>query len=306
MVNGKLIVLCGPTAAGKTGLGIQLARYLGVPVLSADSRQVYREFDIGTAKPTPQEREQAEHRLIDVASPTETFNVARYRALALAEIEKLHAARQPALLVGGSGLYLRAVAGGWQPPAVPPDLELRSQLAIQPLARLFEQLQRLDPETARRLHSNDRVRIERALEVCLASGRPMSTQQQPIHPGFEVLTVGIGSDRAALLERIERRTHQMIERGWLIEVKKLRAKYGLDLPLLRTLGYAELGAYLAGEIDQDQAIRQIVVHTRQFAKRQMTWFRSQSKIHWLDSLEESAQADLWSRLQEQVDRFLKS
>ncbi|UFP94132.1 tRNA (adenosine(37)-N6)-dimethylallyltransferase MiaA [Gloeobacter morelensis] len=298
----KIIVVCGPTAAGKSHLGMHLAQRLGVPVLSADSRQVYREFDIGTAKPTREEQACVEHRLIDVAWPTEHFNVARYRELADAEMDRLTRQGKPTLLVGGSGLYLRAVSGGLEPPAVPPDPALRARLAAEPLDALYGQLQQRDPESAGRVHPNDRVRIERALEVCLTTGQPSSAQRHLRARDFSLLVLGVGSSREALVRRIEQRTHRMIDAGWLAEVEYLRTKYGPDLPLLGTLGYAELGAYLDGQWDLAEAIRQVVVHTRQFAKRQMTWFRAEPDIHWLD------EAAGWRALEQQsaerVERFL--
>lgn len=298
-----IIVVCGPTAAGKSALGLELARALGVAIIAADSRQVYRGFDIGTAKPTIQERQLVEHRLIDVAEPTEPFNVARYQEMALAEVQTQHSASRPALLVGGTGLYLRSVAGGLTPPAVPPDLELRKRLAGQSLESLVAQLEHLDPETAARLHPNDRVRIERAIEVCL-SGQPMSRQLRPPQATFPALWLGLGSDRQALLERIEARTARMLSSGWLSEVEHLRGKYGPDLPLLGTLGYSELGSYLEGRMSLTQAAEQIVVRTRQFAKRQMTWFRAEKQIHWLDAEGSAAPEVLFHSALEQVEKFL--
>ncbi|BAC91189.1 tRNA (adenosine(37)-N6)-dimethylallyltransferase MiaA [Gloeobacter violaceus] len=298
----KIVVVCGPTAAGKSQLGMHLAQHLGVPVLSADSRQVYREFDIGTAKPTREEQRRVEHCLIDVAWPTEHFNVARYRELADAEIDRLTRQGKPALLVGGSGLYLRAVSGGLEPPAVPPDPALRARLAVERLDALYQRLQQLDPESAGRIHPNDQVRIERALEVCLTTGQPLSAQRRLRARDFSLLALGVGSGREALVRRIEQRTHRMIEAGWLEEVEYLRAKYGPDLPLLSTLGYAELGAYLEERWDLAEALQQIVVHTRQFAKRQMTWFRAEPDVHWLD--ESAGRQTLEQQSIEQVERFL--
>lgn len=300
--RGKLIVLCGPTASGKTALGIRLARYLGVPILGADSRQVYRDFDIGTAKPTASERAQADHRLIDLVEPTETFNVARYQALARPEIEAIQATGKPALLVGGSGLYLRAVSGGLRPPAVPADPELRAHLAGKPLVELHEHLVKLDPVAAGRIHPNDRVRIERALEVSLCSGRPM-TIQQGRQDEYAVLKLGlVTADRSLLHARIAQRTRTMVANGWIAEVEFLREKYGPDLPLLATLGYAELAAFLEGRTNQETGIEQIVTRTRQFAKRQLTWFRAEPEIHWFDfSIPEEQR---WSQVEITIEHFL--
>ncbi|MBC7880209.1 MAG: tRNA (adenosine(37)-N6)-dimethylallyltransferase MiaA, partial [Anaerolineae bacterium] len=215
-----LIVVCGPTAAGKTALGIRIAQHLNTPILGADSRQIYKDFDIGTAKPSLEERAQAEHRLIDLVDPREVFNVARYQALACQEMEALTHAKKPILFVGGSGLYLRSVSGGWTPPAVPPNPELRAQLAEQPLKILFAQLQECDPEAAQRIHFNDRVRIERALEVCLLSGKPLSTQTKKEVPK-NILTLGVSVERSELHRRIAERVHKMIQAGWVEEVQVL-------------------------------------------------------------------------------------
>jgi tRNA dimethylallyltransferase len=293
-----LIVICGSTAAGKTALGIRIAQYLNTPILGADSRQIYKDFDIGTAKPSLEERSQAEHRLIDLVDPRETFNVARYQALALQEIESLSQAQKPILFVGGSGLYLRSVSGGWTPPAVPPNPKLRAQLAEQPLEKLLAQLQERDPEAAQRIHSNDRVRIERALEVCLLSGKPFSTQGKKEVPE-DILTLGISVERSELHRRIAERVHKMMQAGWIEEVQELREKYGSDLPLLKTLGYSELGDYLDGKLTREVAIEQTIIRTRQFAKRQMTWFRAEPGIQWIDPGESPMK--LWER----IDQFLE-
>jgi tRNA dimethylallyltransferase len=293
-----IIVVCGPTAAGKTALGIRIAQHLNTPILGADSRQIYKDFDIGTAKPSLEERSQAEHRLIDLVDPRETFNVARYQALALQEIESLSLAQKPILFVGGSGLYLRSISGGWTPPAIPPNPELRAQLTEQPLEKLFAQLQERDPEAAQRIHANDRVRIERALEVCLLSGEPFSTQGKKEVPE-NILTLGISVERSELHRRIAERVHRMIQAGWVEEVQGLREKYGSELPLLKTLGYSELGDYLDGNLTREAALEQTIIRTRQFAKRQMTWFRAEPGIQWIDP--GKSLVKLW----ESIDQFLE-
>lgn len=298
-----LIVVCGPTAAGKTALGIRIAQYLNTPVLGADSRQIYKDFDIGTAKPSLEERAQAEHRLIDLVDPRETFNVARYQALALQEIETLCQQKRPALFVGGSGLYLRSVSGGWTPPAVPPNPELRAQLAEQSLETLFAQLQECDPKSAQRIHFNDRVRIERALEVCLLSGKPSSAQGQK-HIPTNILILGVSVERSELHRRIAERVHRMIQAGWVEEVHALREKYGSDLPLLKTLGYSELGDYLDCKLTREVAIEQTIIRTRQFAKRQMTWFRAEPGIQWIDPGESLTK--LWESINQFLEKALKS
>lgn len=294
-----LLVLCGPTATGKSGLAQRLAQYLNVPVLNADSRQVYRGFDIGTAKPTARERLEVEHLLIDVADPTENFNAIRYQALANVEIERLHCEDRVALLVGGSGLYLRAVSMGLTPPAVPPDPKLRAHLQQLTTPELHYQLQVQDPYSAQRIHPNDRVRLERALEVCLSTGQPLSTQQSRHPPDYKVRTIGLCAERSLLTERIAARTRRMLACGWLEEVVCLQEKYGSNLPLLQTLGYGELGAYLAGSTSLEAAVERTIIRTRQFAKRQMTWFRADSTIQWLDI--SAGEQALWEQTRRLVD-----
>ena len=298
----SVVVLCGPTATGKTRLGLFLADYLKTPVLSADSRQVYCEFDIGTAKPTVAERAAIEHRLIDIAQPTETFNVALYRAAAQVALAEIHSLGRPALFVGGSGLYLRAMTGGLELPEAPPDAHLRALLLAQDADALHRQLQSLDPIAAGRIHPHDRVRLVRAVEVCLTTGNPLATQQRRTFPPYPVLNIGLRIERPDLIERIEQRTRQMVKAGWLAEVESLRAKYGPELPLLQTLGYREIGAYLDGLTNLKEALERTSLLTRQFAKRQMTWFRREPGIHWLDAT--LPEAKLQAEAQSLIDAFL--
>ncbi len=276
-----LIIVAGPTAVGKSGLAMQVAERLGGAVISADSRQVYRRFDIGTAKPSPEEQARVPHYLIDICEPTETLTVADYQQRAQAVIGQLHqSGERVPLLVGGTGLYIRAIANGLIIPRVPPQLQLRSQLTQlgQPQCHAF--LQQVDPTAAQRIHVNDAVRTLRALEVYYATGRPLSNQQGESPPGYPILQLGLTCDPSTLANRIEQRVHQMIEMGFVDEVKALLDCYGPDLPLLQTLGYAEMLQHLAGEISLTGAIALIAQHTRQFAKRQRTWFRQVSQMEW--------------------------
>lgn len=299
-----LLVICGPTATGKTGLAIALAdrmRSSGLAVvLSADSRQVYRQFDIGTAKPSLAERSQVPHYLIDCCEPTETLTLAEYQQQAQAIIAACHqsAAGPLPMLVGGTGLYIRAVVRGLKIPRVPPQLKLRSQLQVlgQPLCYAF--LQQVDPAAAQRVHPNDQVRTLRALEVYYTSGVPMSDQQGEQPPDYPILQVGLDCVQpGSLTQRIARRTAQMMAAGFVEEVKSLCATYGSDLPLLQTLGYQEILQYLRGEISLEEAERLIVQHTRQFAKRQRTWFRADPAIEWFDAESVDLVDQVWQRLQ---------
>ncbi|MEO0353020.1 MAG: tRNA (adenosine(37)-N6)-dimethylallyltransferase MiaA [Cyanobacteria bacterium P01_A01_bin.15] len=280
-----LIIVVGPTAVGKSGLALQLAQRLNGAILGADSRQVYREFDIGTAKPSRAERQQVPHYLIDVWEPTATLTVADYQAEAQGLIQDIHRrGEQVPMLVGGTGLYVNAIAKGLIIPRVAPQPDLRQQLTTLGQAQGYAFLQQVDPAAAQRIHPNDAVRTLRALEVYYATGRPISAQQGERPPDYPLIYVGLdcGED---LRQRIARRTHQMIEAGFVAEVERLIDRYGADLPLLDTLGYGEMRRYLAGDGTLDEAIVLMIRHTQQFAKRQRTWFRKEKRIRWFDASE---------------------
>ncbi|MGE5706814.1 MAG: tRNA (adenosine(37)-N6)-dimethylallyltransferase MiaA [Bacteroidota bacterium] len=285
--KNPLLVLAGPTASGKTSLAIRLAQRFGGILLSADSRQVYRFFDIGTAKATRAEREAAEHRLIDIAEPTETLTAAQYQRLAHEEIKQAHASGAIPILVGGTGFYIRSVTGGLSIPEVPPDPAFRASL--QGRADLHERLMEIDPVAAGRIHRNDSVRIVRALEVFHHTGKPISQLQKKVECPYSLLYLALDWEREALYERIDARAHQMIEQGFVEEVRFLAQKYGEDLPLLRTLGYAEILSCLRGESDLEGAIALIQKNTRNYAKRQLTWFRHEEGVQWIPPAFEEAE-----------------
>ena len=288
-----LIVICGATASGKSGLALQLAQRLHTSIISADSRQVYREFDIGTAKPSLAEQKLIPHYLIDICNPTDTLTLAQYQQQAQSLIMR----ENISLLVGGTGLYLKAIIKGLKIPRVSPQLELRSQLTSLGQVQLHSWLSQIDSVAASKIHPNDAVRTLRALEVYYVTGKPISEQQGENPPTYPILQLGLDCETDALDRRIEIRTHQMIERGFVTEVKQLCQKYGTDLPLLNTLGYAEIKQYLAGEIDRQQAIADTILHTRQFAKRQRTWFRGDDNIHWFDANSDTLVEDTWQLIQ---------
>ncbi|MBD1912660.1 tRNA (adenosine(37)-N6)-dimethylallyltransferase MiaA [Leptolyngbya sp. FACHB-8] len=315
--KSALIVVCGPTATGKTGLAIALSQRLGSPILSADSRQVYREFDIGTAKPTSEEQQQAPHYLIDICNPTETFTVADYQQQAQHLISLFHHKGKESgiavpLLVGGTGLYIKAVTRGMKIPRVAPQEELRSQLAAlgQPLC--YALLKQVDPAACERIHGNDQVRTLRALEVFYVTGKPISEQQGEYPPHYPILQIGLDCGEPVpqepdlLTERIRKRTQHLFEIGFIEEVETLGKRYGFDLPLLNTLGYAEVKQYLAGKISLDEAIAQTVLHTRQFAKRQRTWFRSDTQIEWFDSNHPQLVEQVWEHVQAWLSQWLEA
>lgn len=293
-----LIIICGATATGKSGLAISLAQRLGSVILSADSRQVYREFTIGTAKPMQPEQNLVPHYLIDICDPIETLTVAEFQEMARSLIEH-ESMPQPVLLVGGTGLYIKSIVRGMKIPRVAPQLALRSQLEELGQKQLYAFLQQVDPEAAKRIHANDQVRTLRALEVFYVTGRPISEQQGENPPPYRILQIGLESQN--LDDRIAKRTAQMIEMGFEQEVKSLCEKYGEDLPLLDTLGYREMKQYLRGEVSLAEAEELIVLHTRQFAKRQRTWFRADSTIEWFDS----DAPDLIDRVWDRIENFLR-
>ena len=281
-----LLVLVGPTAVGKSAVALELARALAGEIVSADSRLLYRGMDIGTAKPTPEERRQVPHHLIDVVDPDETWSLAQYQDAAYRAIEAIHRRGRLPLLVGGTGQYVWAVVEGWQVPRVPPNPALRAALErwgreIGPEA-LYRKLLLLDPGAAGIVQPRNLRRIVRALEVIFATGRPFSQQRTKRPPPYRLLILGLWLPREELYRRIDRRIEAMLRAGWLDEVRRLLAQgYGPDLPAMSGIGYAELAAYLQGRMSWDEAVQQIRRRTRQLARRQANWFRlSDPRIRW--------------------------
>ena len=295
----KLITVCGATATGKSGVALALASRLKSSILSADSRQVYREFDIGTAKPTKVDRASVPHHLIDICDPTETLTLAEYQQQAQKTIADVDS---PLLLVGGTGLYLKSIVKGLKIPMVGPIPELRSQLAELGQSQCYAILQQVDPLSTQKIHLNDSFRTLRALEVFYVTGRSISEQQGENPPNYPILQIGLDCDIDVLGDRIKQRTEQMLERGWLAEVEYLSKKYGCDLPLLNTLGYQEMKQYLAGDIKLEEAKELTILHTRQFAKRQRTWFRAYPEIDWFDVSAPDLCDRVWLRVEEFVNQ----
>jgi tRNA dimethylallyltransferase len=284
----RLVAIVGPTATGKTALAILLARALGGEIVSADSRQIYRRLDIGTAKPTAEERSLAPHHLIDYVEPDESYTLARYQEDAYRVIAEIRSRGRLPLLVGGTGLYVRAVLEGLTIPKVPPQADVRAELerrakADGPIA-LHAELARLDPVSAARIDPRNVRRVIRALEVCLVTGRPFSEAGASAPPPWSVLRVGLTCDRAMLYERADRRIDQQITAGLVDEVRRLVAMgYGPTLPAMSSLGYREIGAHLRGELALDAAIERMKLQTHRFIRQQYTWFRPDDPaIRWLD------------------------
>ncbi len=298
------IALVGPTASGKTELAIELARRFDAEIVGADSRQVYRGLDVGSAKPTAAQRAAVPHHLIDVAEPDEVFNCARFRELALEAIGDIRARGKRVLVVGGTGLYVRVLRHGLFPgPGRDPDLRRRltAEEDAAPGA-LHRRLEEVDPAAAARLHARDRVRLIRALEVYELSGRPISAWQAEhrfANGGQEMTVIALELPRAEIYARIEARCAAMIEGGLIEEVRGLLdAGYAPELPALQSPGYREIGEYLRGLCDLDTARERVARATRRLAKRQMTWLRGEAEIVWcpprLEEVERIAEG-VWAR-----------
>ncbi|AFZ35671.1 tRNA dimethylallyltransferase [Stanieria cyanosphaera PCC 7437] len=298
-----LIVICGATASGKSRLALELAQRLNTIIISADSRQVYQKFNIGTAKPSVTEQKLVPHYLIDICEPTENFTLAEYQIKAQNLISD--AANDPPLLVGGTGLYIKSITKGLKIPRVSPQPELRSQLITLGQTQLYAWLTQVDAIAAQKIHPNDQVRTLRALEVFYVTGKPISQQQGENPPDYPILQIGLDGEVEELNRRIAIRTHQMIELGLVKEVAYLIQKYGQDLPLLNTLGYAEIKQYLAGDISLAEAIDLTILHTRQFAKRQRTWFRAYPEIEWFDVNNRNLLELVWQKIQEFSQSIVK-
>ena len=277
--NPPVITLLGPTASGKTALALEIAERLDLPVINVDSRQLYREMDIGTAKPTAEQQARVQHHLLNLRSPDHPITLQEFQAEANLCITHELEHRGVALLVGGSGLYLKALTSGLQPPAVAPQPQLRQQLTGLGQGICHPLLPAADPKAAAKIAPADAVRTQRALEVLYASGQPMSEQATSTPPPWNVLELGLNP--ANLRQRIQQRTEQLYREGLVEETRRLSERYGADLPLLQTIGYREALQVIAGRLNPTDAARITCQRTRQFAKRQRTWFRRQHTPHWL-------------------------
>lgn len=283
-----LLTIVGPTGVGKTSLSLHLAERFQGEVVSADSRSFYRGMDIGTAKPTPQERARVPHHLIDIADPDETVGLAEYQDLAYAAIDDIRARGKLPLLVGGTGQYVRAVVEGWRIPRVAPHPELRDELeskAEQDSAyALHAWLRRLDPDAAEDIHPHNVRRVIRALEVCLITGQPISEQQGKDPPPYPILQIGLTMDRERLYERVDTRLRSMMDAGLLQEVRSLLTKgYDWSLPAMSAVGYAEFKPYLAGTASLDEVVAEIQADLRRFIRHQYNWFSlDDPEIRWFD------------------------
>jgi tRNA dimethylallyltransferase len=283
----KIIIVCGPTGIGKTSVAIDLARHFEGQIIGADSMQVYKYMDIGTAKPTAAEQARVVHHLVDFVEPDEPFDAAQYAEMARTKIIELDQQRITPFVVGGTGLYIKALLYGLFDEKVS-DPEIRDRLKAEAGAHgiqcLYERLGRQDPETADRLHPNDTYRILRALEVIEATGQTISKHHKKhgfFDQPFESLKIGLVMDRALLYERINRRVDAMISAGFLDEVKGLMARgYSVDLKSMQSIGYRHMVDYIEGRLSWSECVRTMKRDHRRYAKRQLTWFGADSEILW--------------------------
>ncbi len=306
-----VLLLAGPTGAGKSAWALRLAEAAPIEVVSVDSALVYRGLDIGTAKPSAAERSRVAHHLIDVCDPAESYSAGRFVTEALEHIRDIQDRGRVPLLVGGTMLYFRALLRGLAPlpeASAEQRREIDARAALSGWPALHAELARLDPEAAMRISPNDPQRIQRALEVCYTTGRPLSDLQKdtvsPLAGNPLWQWALVPGERQRLHERLERRFYSMLAAGFLDEVRSLRARPDLNarLPALRAVGYRQLWSHLEGELSLEEATRQGIAATRQLAKRQLTWIRSERSLQWLDpdtvGAETSWNRDVVARLRE--------
>jgi tRNA dimethylallyltransferase len=295
MAENKIpvLVVCGPTASGKTGWSLKLAEHFPIEIISADSRQVYRQMDIGTAKATLEEQALVPHHMINLIDPDQEFSVAQYVERARPLIEEISRRGKIPCVVGGTGLYIRALLGGLADTPTA-DQKLRDRLHQREIdegeGTLHAELAKIDPVAAERIHPNNVVRLVRALEVYYVSGRSLTELQQEhkfADQPYRVMKLAPDQKRAELYRRIDLRSEQMLKEGLVAEVEALVARYSADLKALQTLGYREVVRYLGVPGAYAKMLAEIQTATRQYAKRQLTWFRKESEIIWVDSSTES-------------------
>ncbi len=301
-----LLAVVGPTATGKSDLAIHLAQEFDGEVINADSRQVYRYMDIGTAKLGQEELALVPHHLIDIINPDEDFSLAQYREMAIGKISEIHKRGKLPVLAGGSGQYVWALLEGWGIPKVGPDPELRRRLekevAEGKMSELYRELEEVDPEAARTIDPRNIRRVIRALEVSSQAGKPFSQLKTKKAPLYNTLIIGLTTDRKELYRRIDLRVDSMIENGLVDEVMKLKKMgYGAGIPTMSSIGYKQISMYLDGKISLESAVHQIKTETHRLVRRQYNWFSlSDERIKWLD-----IQDNFREEARELVSEFLR-
>lgn len=300
----KLIAIVGPTAVGKTAVAIELAKHIGGEIVSADSMLIYKGMDIGTAKPTEKERQGIPHHLIDIVEPWESFSVAEYQALAEKAIAGVAARGKWPILAGGTGLYVQSVIDPYDFTEIVTQPEFRQEMNLrverEGSIALHRELAAVDPIAAAKIHPNDPRRIIRALEVFHFTGRPISSYwelHKKLPPKYDLLYIGLTMERSALYRRVERRVDQMIAQGLVEEVKSLLdAGVAPGSTAMQGLGYKEIVQYLQGQVDLETAVYILKRDTRHFAKRQLTWFRRDRRINWLEVAENSPVSEIMAKI----------
>lgn len=302
-MDTPVIVLLGPTGVGKTPLAVELALALDGEIVSADSRQVYRDMDIGTAKPTRAQRSAVPHHLLDVVAPDEPFTLADFCDRATAALQEIVRRGRTPFLVGGTGQYLAAMLEGWKVPRVPPHPEVRARLQREAeahgVAALYRRLQEVDPESAARILPGNLRRIVRALEVYEVTGIPFSRQRGREPPPFRYRVLGLTMERPALYARVDRRAEEMVRQGLVEEVRRLLARgYGWDLPAMSGLGYIQFRPFLEGRCSLEEALERLKHDTHAFIRHQYTWFRRFPVERWFDAGRPEVSAEVLAFLRE--------
>jgi tRNA dimethylallyltransferase len=308
-MKNRVLLLVGPTGVGKTAVSLELAKRIDCEIVSADSRQIYRYMNIGTAKLTPQQLQVAPHHFIDIRDPDEYYSAGEYCREARQCIAEIFARGKQPIVVGGSGLYLRALVDGLFSPRISDEsvkAALKQRACEEGMAVLYEELQTIDPVTASKLHPTDTQRILRALEVYQLTGRPFSEflEKEPQPANFEPVFIGLTMARDNLYQRIEQRVEAMLAAGLLEEVRELQRRgYGLHLNALQTVGYKEAFLFLQNELSYEDLVRLMKQKSRNYAKRQLTWFRRDGRVRWVEWTENSTAAGIaqlilkiWSKI----------
>lgn len=284
----KIVVIVGPTASGKTAVSIELAKKINGEIISADSMQIYKFMDIGTAKPTLEEMDNIKHYLLNVALPDETFNVAKYKSLAENAIEEILDKGKTPIIVGGTGLYINTLVNGIEFIEIDGDINYRNELIAkgyeEGATKLHEELQKIDPDAAKTIDANNIRRVARALEIYKVTGKTKTQldKESQKEVKYDYRMFGMDWDRKTLYDRINLRIDKMFEMGLLNEVKELTEKFKLSNTALQGIGYKEVIEYLNGSITYDEMIEKLKIETRHYAKRQLTWFRRDKRITWLE------------------------
>ncbi len=307
MEKPKIVTIVGPTATGKSALAIRLGQKFGGQIINADSMQVYRGLDIGTAKPTRAEQALVRHHLIDILDLNQIYSAAKFREEADEIIKKLYQDKIAVFVVGGTGLYLKVLTKGiFHGPEANSELraKLKARLVQEGSQVLHQELKRIDPEAAARIHPRDHLRVIRALEVVCQTNRPISSihrEHKFMEKPYQVLKIGLFLPKEELFCRIEERIEEMLQKGWVKEVQNLLAQgYSSNIKPFQAIGYKQIVMHLSGQIDFPEMVRLIKRETRAYAKRQITWFKADPEINWYFSSFEN-----WPKIEEKVEEFLK-